>query len=79
MSANEVEKIKKEYAAKIENGSLKKKFLDLVMEFQELKKQIFGNQMFVEVTDSEIERRYDQLLAFFYPQFRDKNYISPMS
>lgn len=47
-------------------------------EFQSLKAEVFANGPFVAVEpDDEKQNRYSQLLAYFFPQFRTKNWINP--
>ena len=55
-------------------------FTDLVMEFKMLKAEIFekSNFVVVENPESETMKRYNQLLGFFYPQFRTTDWISPV-
>jgi hypothetical protein len=55
-------------------------FTELLDEFEMLKNKIFEKQNFVivENPDSETMKRYNQLLGFFYPQFRTSDWISPV-
>jgi len=55
-------------------------FTELLDEFEMLKNKIFEKQNFVVVEnpDSETMKRYNQLLGFFYPQFRTSDWISPV-
>jgi hypothetical protein len=55
-------------------------FTELLDEFKMLKSEIFEKQNFVVVEnpDSETMKRYNQLLGFFYPQFRTSDWISPV-
>ena len=54
-------------------------FTDLVDEFQYLKGEVFKDGFFVVLdANSEQVQRYQQLLGFFYPQFRTTDWISPM-
>lgn len=54
-------------------------FVDLVKEFKDLKKEIFGNDMFVVMDENDPKtKRYNQLLAYFYPQFRTDGWKSPV-
>ena len=46
-------------------------------EYLTLKAKLFGGSMFVVLEDTQEQKRYDQLLAYFYPQFRTKNWINP--
>lgn len=55
-----------------------KKVQKLQDEFLMLKDKIFGNGLFVCVADTPDNRRYDQLLMFFYPEFRTADWINPM-
>lgn len=54
------------------------KFAELALEFKTLKQRIFGDNMFVAVNDDEDTKRYNQLLGFFYPQFRTSDWVSPL-
>lgn len=56
-----------------------KQMIELLKEFNELKEKIFQGGSFVEVSDTPEQKRYDQLLQFFYPQFRTKEFVSPLS
>ena len=47
-------------------------------EFAELKLMIFGNESFVIYQNDNLQKRYDQLLGFFKPEFRYENWINPM-
>jgi hypothetical protein len=55
-------------------------FTELLDEFKMLKSEIFEKQNFVMVEnpDSETMKRYNQLLGFFYPQFRTSDWINPV-
>jgi hypothetical protein len=54
-------------------------FTDLVDEFQYLKGEVFKDGFFVVLdADNEQVQRYQQLLGFFYPQFRTTDWVSPM-
>jgi hypothetical protein len=53
-------------------------FTELLSEFKTLKQKIFGNDMFVAVNNDEDTKRYNQLLGFFYPQFRTSDWESPL-
>lgn len=54
-------------------------FTALLNEYKNLKQEIFGNSKFVILDEtSERVKRYNQLLAFFYPQFRTKDWVSPV-
>jgi hypothetical protein len=51
---------------------------NLKTEFLSLKKEIFGESAFVIVDENNPKMlRYNQLLGFFYPCYRTKNWISP--
>ena len=54
--------------------------IELLDEFKMLKAEIFekGDFVIVEDSDSETMKRYNQLLGFFYPQFRMTDWISPV-
>ena len=54
--------------------------VDLLKEFNMLKAEIFekGNFVVVENPESEIMKRYNQLLGFFYPQFRTTDWVTPV-
>jgi len=54
--------------------------VDLLKEFNMLKAEIFekGDFVVVENPDGETMKRYNQLLGFFYPQFRTTDWISPV-
>jgi hypothetical protein len=54
-------------------------FTDLVDEFYYLKREVFQDGFFVVLDgNSEQVQRYQQLLGFFYPQFRTTGWKSPM-
>jgi hypothetical protein len=53
-------------------------FKDLFDEFNSLKAEIFEQGNFVVIEDSDKMRRYNQLLGFFYPQFRTTDWTSPL-
>ena len=53
--------------------------LQLRQEFRELQTKIFGISKFVIVQNTPDNKRYDQLFQFFYPEFRTKNYINPLT
>jgi len=51
---------------------------ELLEEFKTLKADLFVNAMFVVQDDGDPRwERYDQLLGYFYPEFRTKNWVSP--
>ena len=54
--------------------------VDLLKEFNMLKAEIFekGDFVVVENPESETMKRYNQLLGFFYPQFRTTDWITPV-
>ena len=52
----------------------------LHQEYQDLKKEIFGTSSFSLVDDTDPKQeRYSQLLQFFHPEFRTKEYQSPIT
>ena len=55
-------------------------FTALISEFTELKSEIFAQGDFVVIEDVEDIKmqRYNQLLGFFYPQFRTTDWKSPV-
>ena len=57
----------------------KKKIFALRIEFDNLKVTIFNGSVFItyDETDPEV-KRYNQLLGFFKPEFRYKNWINPL-
>jgi len=51
----------------------------LVDEFYYLKGEVFKDGFFVVLDESsEQVQRYQQLLGYFYPQFRTSDWISPV-
>ena len=51
----------------------------LLKEFKELKESLFGNSTFVVLNQNDAKtQRYNQLLQFFYPSFRTKDFVSPI-
>jgi hypothetical protein len=56
-----------------------KAFKGLHAEFMKLKKELFGEDKFV-IPDPKNKKwkRYDQLLGFFFPQFRTKGWKDPL-
>ena len=56
------------------------KMQELLKEYKELKNRIFGNFTFVTWDDKDKDmQRYNQLFQFFYPNYRTKNFINPLS
>lgn len=56
-----------------------KKMQELVEEYDNLKKELFGECKFVVLDqNSDTTKRYNQLLQFFFPQFRTKDFITPL-
>jgi len=55
-------------------------FTALLGEFKQLKGEIFeqGDFVVIEDPDSVKMQRYNQLLGFFYPQFRTTDWKSPV-
>lgn len=54
-------------------------FTDLVDEFYYLKSEVFQDGFFVVLDgNSEQVQRYQQLLGYFYPQFRTTGWKSPV-
>lgn len=51
----------------------------LFNEYKQLKAEIFGEDTFVivEETDPKVIR-YNQLFQYFHPQFRTKDWVSPV-
>ena len=53
---------------------------ELLKEFKALKIELFGDNMLaIQSDDSKKWKRYDQLLAYFHPEFRTKNWINPIN
>jgi hypothetical protein len=53
--------------------------MSLFNEFKDLKQKLFGQNMFVVLDDkSEDVKRYNQLLGYFFPQFRTSDWVSPV-
>jgi len=51
---------------------------ELYEEFKTLKAELFGNNMFIVQDDSDLRwKRYSQLLGYFYPCYRTKDWITP--
>ena len=56
-----------------------KKLVELLREFKELKRKLFGNSMFVVLDETSKDvKRYNQLFALFYPNFRTKDWTNPL-
>jgi hypothetical protein len=56
-----------------------KQTLKLKVEYEKLKKELFGNNVFVVLDDQDPKtQRYNQLLGFFFPCYRTKNWQSPI-
>jgi hypothetical protein len=55
-------------------------FKEMLDEFKILKAEIFeqGDFVVIEDPDSDKMKRYNQLLGFFYPQFRTTDWTSPL-
>lgn len=54
-------------------------FTELLSEYHYLRKEIFGDNKFVVLDEtSDRVKRYNQLLGFFYPQLRTKDWVSPV-
>jgi len=52
---------------------------DLYQEFVALKSRLFQGGMFVCIEDNDPDLpRYNQLLGFFCPQFRNDEWVNPM-
>lgn len=53
--------------------------MDLFNEFKDLKQKLFGKDLFVVLDDtSDDVKRYNQLLGYFFPQFRTSDWVSPV-
>ena len=51
---------------------------ELHAEFLRLKSELFGKSLFVILDETaEDTIRYNQLLGYFYPEFRTKEWINP--
>lgn len=48
-------------------------------EFNALREKLFAGHSFVQREKTQDWDRYDQLFAFFNPQFRTKNFTSPIT
>ena len=55
-----------------------KKLKALFVEYKELKTELFKDCPFREMTNCTKEKRYCQLLGFFYPHYRTKGWINPL-
>jgi hypothetical protein len=54
-------------------------FTNLLNEYKQLKDEVFDGEMFVVLDqDDNKVQRYNQLLGFFYPQFRTSDWKSPV-
>ena len=49
----------------------------LLAEFEDLKHTIFGASKFVIMEQGELQKRYSQLLGYFYPHFRTEDWVNP--
>ena len=49
----------------------------LHIEFQCLKAELIGTNTFVEVEETYLQKRYSQLLGFFFPCYRTSGWINP--
>jgi len=62
-----------------------KKLNKLLAEYKKLKYEIFGNDAKFAVLDENnpkvkaLAKRYDQLFQLFYPQYRTKHWINPLT
>jgi hypothetical protein len=53
--------------------------MKLYEEFKDLKQKLFVNDVFVVLDDkSKDVKRYNQLLGYFFPQFRTSDWVSPL-
>lgn len=51
---------------------------DLFVEFKELKRKLFGKDLFAVLDDNDPNvKRYNQLLGYFHPQFRTSDWVEP--
>lgn len=55
-----------------------RKIEGLLKEFEELKQELFKGELFVVLPEGPKTDRYSQLLAYFHPQFRWKEWKNPM-
>lgn len=52
----------------------------LLLEFNKLKNDLFGQDKFVVMDEGRDEvKRYNQLLQFFYPCYRTNDFVSPLN
>ena len=49
----------------------------LLNEYRRLRNKLFQGLPFAEEQDTADWRRYNQLFAYFYPQFRTANFVEP--
>jgi len=55
------------------------RLMELWDEFYKLKSELFGENMFVVLDQNDDKvKRYNQLLGFFYPQFKTSDWERPM-
>lgn len=54
-----------------------KKMQNLLQEYRQLRDKLFQGLPFAEVEDTADWRRYNQLFAYFYPQYRTKDWTEP--
>ena len=52
--------------------------LFLYKELGELNKYLFGDNKFTVLKDTKDSRRYDQLLGFFFPEYRNNVWADPL-
>lgn len=55
-----------------------RKMEELLKEFEGLKQELFKGKTFVVLPEGPKADRYNQLLAFFRPQYRWKGWESPL-
>jgi hypothetical protein len=71
--------IKSELGVIIYHAETHAKIIKMAKEFDALKKKIFAGLNIVEVSENSTDhKRYNQLLAFFYPRFRTETWKNPM-
>jgi len=52
----------------------------LLEEFKQLKQKLFGSAMFVILDETHPDtKRYNQLLQYFYPQYRTSDFVNPLT
>jgi hypothetical protein len=58
-----------------------KQMQELKAEYNSLKEELFGNDMFVEQMDEDKDKwkRYEDLRGLFFPHFRTKNWNNPLA